>query len=126
MNALGGPSMSGEVRGGGGVAGLGAISSTVEPATTDKAMDSDEANEAHGGPLQAAVGGVEPVHSGGKNCTVRHWPRWQCGQHETSTPVVRWRNCAASSQAWVWIAGMPSAARALAIRACLTAGLSSP
>ena len=81
--------MFGEMRGGGGVAGLGAINSTVEPATTDKAMHGDVANEAHGGPLHAAVGGVEPARSGGNNCTVRHWPRWQCGQHETSMPVVR-------------------------------------
>ena len=118
--------MFGEVRGGGGVAGVGAISSTVEPATTDKAMHGDVANEAHGGPLHAAVGGVEPARSGGNNCTVRHWPRWQCGQHETSMPVVRWRNCAASSQVWGCIAGTPSAARAWANRSRLSAGLSNP
>ena len=123
MNAPGDPWMFGEVRAGGVLAELGAISPTVGRATTDLAMDGEAANEAHGGPLHAAVGGVEPVRSGGNRCTVRHRPWWQCGQHETSMPVVRWRNCAASSQAWTSIAGMPSAARAWAIRSCLTAGL---
>ena len=78
------------------------------------------------GTLHAAVGAVEPACSGGNTCTVRHCPRRQCGQHETSMSMVRCRNCAASSQAWGWSAGMPSAARAWAIRSCLSAGLSSP
>jgi hypothetical protein len=39
---------------------------------------------------------------------------------------ARWRNCAASSQAWGSMGGTPSAARAWAIRSCLSAGLSSP
>ncbi len=91
--------MFGEVRAGGDVAGRGTISFTVGPATTDRAMDGDVADGAQGGPLQAAVGGVESARSGGNNCTVRHCPRRQCGQQETSMPVVRSRNCAASSQA---------------------------
>ena len=118
--------MCGEVRAGGAVVGLGAISSTVGPATTDRAMDLDVADGVQGGPLHAAVGCDEPARSGGNSCTVRHFPRWQCGQHETSMPVVRWRKCAASSQAWASMSGMPSAVRAWAIRSCLTAGLSSP
>ena len=126
MNGPGDPSMCGAGRPKCVVAGLGASNSTVGQATTDKAMDRDVADGAHGGPLHAAAGGVEPARSGGNNCTVRHCPRRQCGQHETSMPVVRWRNCAASSQAWGWIAGMPSAIRAWAIRSRLTAGLSNP
>lgn len=89
MNVLGGPSMFGEVRAGGVVTGLRTISSTVGSATTDRAMNGDVADRAQGGPLHAAVGGVEQTRSGGNNCTVRHCPRRQCGQHETSMPVVR-------------------------------------
>ena len=89
MNVPGGPSMFGEVRAGGVVAGLGAISSTVGLATTDRAMEGGVGHRAHGGPLHTAVGGVDPARSGGNNCTVRHCPRRQCGQHETSMPVVR-------------------------------------
>ena len=89
MNGRGGPSMSGQMRAGGALAGLGAISSTAAPATTDRAMDGEVAQGIHGGPLQAAVGGVEPARSGGNSCTVRHCPMRQCGQPETSMPVVR-------------------------------------
>ena len=81
--------MFGEVRAGGVVAGLGAISSTVGQAPADRSMDGEVAGGAQGGPLHADVGGVEPARSGGNNCTVRHRPRRQCGQHETSMPVVR-------------------------------------
>lgn len=69
--------MLGEVRAGGEVAGRGTISSTVGPATTDRAMDGDVAEGAQGGPLQVAVGGVELARSGGNNCTVRQCPRRQ-------------------------------------------------
>jgi hypothetical protein len=65
MNVPGGPSMFGEVRAGGVVAGLGAMNSTVGLATTDRAMEGGVAHRAHGGPLHAAVGGVELPRSGG-------------------------------------------------------------
>jgi hypothetical protein len=89
MNVPDGPLMFGEVRAGGVVARLGTISPAVGRATTDRAMDGAVADGAQGGPLHADVGGVEPARSGGNNCTVRHRPRRQCGQHETSMPVVR-------------------------------------
>jgi hypothetical protein len=58
MNAPGGASMIGEVRAGGVVAGLGATSSAVESATTDRAMDGDVAD--HGGLKRA----IDTISSG--------------------------------------------------------------
>ena len=65
MDAPVGPSMLHEVHAGSVVARLGAINSTVGRATTDMVMNSDAADEAQGGPLHAAVGGVELARSGG-------------------------------------------------------------
>ena len=60
----------------------------------------------------------------GKSSMVRQRPIRQCGQDARSMPATRLRKAAASSWAWAFGAGTASAARAAAMRAVLTAGLS--